>query len=153
MFCRSCIYLYEAMMYLNSVIPVKGQNQLEWHKTLISSAGPIITIIQGIVIFLLLKKHWNKLLYPLLFVAFFMRFLAGAVSLNNPNDEARISMFFEMGLLTLPILVSAVLFYMLYVISKQYKLGWKFQTLTTIIIIVFISLLIFADQYWKIQLL
>lgn len=144
---------YEAMMYLNKVSPVDGQNHLAWHETLISAAGPIITIVQGALVFFFLKGNWNKFLYPLLFTAFYMRFLAGVVNFNNPNDEGRISIYFELGLFTLPILVSALLFFMVYKISKKHQLNWKFQTATTFAVIVFSSILIIADQFLQIRIL
>jgi len=127
---------YEAKLTLNSVSPLKGQKQTEWHQIYISASGPIITILQAIVVYLLLKtKGWNKLIYPLLFVPMYMRIMAGMMNYINPNDEGRISEFFEVGLYTISIIVSGFLFLLVYRTTKYFDLNWKFNFWTTIIII------------------
>jgi len=145
---------YETVMRINGVSVVDGENPTELHKTITSSAGPIITVIQGIIAFLILKsKKWNKYVYAFLFIAFIMRLLASFMNLIMLNDEGRISNYLNLGTYTLPILVSGFLFFMVYKISKKYKLKWKFQVLTYIIVIIAITALIFLDQTYKIRLL
>lgn len=145
---------YESIMRLNSVSVVDGQERTDWHKIYISASGPIITILQAIVVFILLKtKGWNKLIYPLMFVPLYMRSLAGVVNFVNPNDEGRISEFFGIGLFTISILVSGLLFFLVFKISKKYNLNWKFNLWTTLIIMVASSILILSDQFLGIRLL
>jgi len=143
---------YEVTMTMNTVYLLEGSYTQKWHRVLVSASGPIITIVQAIIVFFYLKKRWKKFLYPLLFVPFYMRFLAGIVSYLNPNDEARISYDLGIGTYTLPLIVSGFLFYLLYIISKQYKLTWKFQLTTTVLVMFFSSVLIMVDQLmkWKI---
>ncbi len=145
---------HDTTMRLNGTHTVYGDHETRWHSTFISAAGPIITILQGILAFLFLKrKGWNSVAYALLFMAFYMRFLAGIVSYIRPNDEARISEFLGLGTYTLPLVVSAFLFFLVYRISKKYALNWKFQLTTTLAVMVFSSLLIMADQYFKMIIL
>ncbi|MET2984942.1 hypothetical protein [Aureibaculum conchae] len=145
---------YEAIMRLNSVSPVAGQQQNKWHQIYISASGPIITLLQALFIFIVLKtKGWNKFIYPLLFVPLYMRILAGVMNVIKPNDEGRISEFLGTGLYTLSILVSLFLFLLVYKTAMKYNLSWKFNTSTTILIMIVSSLLILSDQFFKIRIL
>jgi hypothetical protein len=145
---------YESYMRLNSVGSLNGNLSDEVDKAIISISGPIITILQGIIIFIVLKsKGWNKYLYLFLFIAFYMRFFAGLMNFINPNDEARFSQFLGIGTHTVSIIVSIFLFAMVYIISKKYKLNWKFQLWTTIIVLVASWTLILVDQYFKIRII
>lgn len=142
------LFGYETIMKLNGTSSVSAKNPTDLHKNIISASGPIVTIIQALIAFLLLKsRNWNKYLYLFLFTAFYMRLLAGLMNFINPNDEGRISTFLEIGTFTIPIIVSGLLFFMVYKISKKYKLNWKFHFWTTIITIVASSILILADQF------
>lgn len=145
---------YEAIMTLNTVTPIAGQEQTDWHKIYISASGPLITIAQAIIVFIILmKKGWNKFAYPLLFTPLYMRALAGFFNFINPNDEGRISQFFGIGLFSLSIIVSLILFFLVYKTSKRYELNWKFNTLTALIIMTFSSILIMSDQLFGIRIL
>lgn len=145
---------YDTIMRLNGTSPVSGKNPTDLHKIMISASGPIITIFQGLIAFVLLKqRNWNKPVYLFLFTAFYMRILAGIMNFINPNDEGRISAFLEIGTFTLPILVSGILFFMVYKVSKKYKLTGKFQLWTTIIIMAASSILILSDQFFGIRII
>ena len=148
------LYGYETIMRLNGTSPVNGENPTDLHKVAISASGPIITLIQGLMLFLILKfRNWNKSLYLFLFTAVYMRVLAGLMNFVNPNDEGRISAFLEIGTFTLPIIVSGLLFFTVYNISRKYKLNWKFQLWTTIIIMILSSVLILSDQFFGIRII
>ena len=141
---------HKNIMRLNGTSFVKGQNPTETHKAIISISGPIITVLQGIFVFLFLKSRgWNKYIYTFLFTAFYMRFLAGLMNFIMANDEGRVGQFLGIGTFTLSIIISGILFFLVYKISRKHKLNWKFQFWTTIIIISASSLLIFLDQFFK----
>ncbi|PTX58787.1 hypothetical protein C8N46_11295 [Kordia periserrulae] len=144
---------YEAVMQLNGVRPQYGVHPTENHQAIIAISGPIITVLQGILCYFLLTKHWNKYLYPLLLTAFYMRFLAGAMNFLSPNDEARFGHYLGIGTHTLSIIISIFLFMLVYSISKKYKLGWKFQLWTILTILVMSWLIILVDQYFRFQIL
>lgn len=145
---------HETAMYLNGTSAMGSEKPNDLHRNIISASGPVVTIIQGIVFFLILKNRgWNKLMYTLLFTAFYMRLLAGLMNVINSNDEGRISLYLGLGTFTLPIIVSGILFFLVYKISKKYNLDWKFQLATTLIIMVASSVLILADQFFKIRVL
>lgn len=145
---------YETIMRLNGTSPANGEKVAEGHKIFISASGPIVTILQGLIAFIILQNHvWNKFIYPFLFTAFYMRLLAGLMNFINPNDEGRIGVFFEIGIFTIPIIVNGLLFFMIFKVSKRYGLNWKFQLGTTLIVILISSLLILSDQFFGIRLI
>ena len=62
---------YKNTMRLNGTSLVKGQNPSEIERAIISISGPIITILQGLIVYGFLKSRgWNTYLYPFLFTAF-----------------------------------------------------------------------------------
>jgi len=144
---------YETIMRLNGTSSVKGENPTEIQNAIISISGPIITIIQAIIAYFILNKNWNKYIYPVLFTAFYMRFLAGLMNFIKLNDEGRVSDFLGIGTSTLPIIVGGLLFFMVYKISKKYELDWKFQLNTTLIVMIFTSILILSDQFIGIRII
>ena len=145
---------YETAMYLNGTSALDNQNVTDLHWNIISAAGPIVTLVQGLVFFLLLKnRRWNKLMYIFLFTVFYMRLLAGLMNFINPNDEGRISNYLGLGTFTLPIIVSGILFFLVHRVSKKYRVDWKLQLATTLVVMVASSVLILADQFFKIRIL
>ncbi|MFD0862139.1 hypothetical protein ACFQ1M_07955 [Sungkyunkwania multivorans] len=145
---------YESIMRINSVSRMEGQDPIGIHDMYIAAAGPLVTIIQAFIVYYILRaNNWNKYLYPLLFIPFYMRLMAGFMNFIKHNDEGRISTFFELGTFTIPILVIALLFLLVYGVSKKYKLHWKFQLATTIFVMISSSILILADQFYGIRII
>ena len=118
-----------------------------------TAAGPILTLLQAIIIyFILTKKGWNKYLYPFVFIPFYMRLLAGIMNVMSPNDEGFISQHFGLGLFTVSILISLFLFGLVYKISKKFQLTTKFHLITTLLVMLFSSLVILSDQFLRLEL-
>lgn len=74
------------------------------------------------------------------------------MSFINPNDEARISKTAGIGAATLPILVVALLFYLVYKTSKQYGFSKKFNWVNFGLVILFSSIIILTDQAFTIRI-
>ncbi|MBG48427.1 MAG: hypothetical protein CML05_09080 [Pseudozobellia sp.] len=145
---------YQSAMFLNGTSFEGVSSPTEVHRILVSAAGPLITIIQGFCFyFILSSKGWNKYLYLFLFSAFYMRALAGFMNLINANDEGRISEFFNLATFTIPVIVSLLLFFLVYKIGKMFNLGRKFHLATTFLIMLFSSILIMANQMYAIRIL
>ena len=148
------LFGYETIMRLNGTYVVQGENENEWHSAIISISAPIVTVLQGLIVFVLLKSgSWNKYLYPFILTALYMRFLAGLMNFINVNDEGRVSEFLGIGTFTISIIVSGLLFYMVYRVSKKHSLNWKFQLGTVLIIMFASSILILSDQFFGIRIL
>jgi hypothetical protein len=120
---------------------------------IISGAGPAITLVEGVLIFWLMQRRRNGLLYPFLLSCFYSRLMASVVSLRNLNDEARISKYLGIGTFTLPLVVSAFLFLLVYKTSGQYAFDKKFNAITLALVIAFSSIIILSDQFLHIRLL
>ena len=144
---------YNMKMTLNSTYPAAGKHSSDLHYHVISAAGPLFTLCEAIVVFILMYWRNRVLLYPFLFTCFYIRFLAMAISLFNPNDEARISTAMGIGKFTLPIIVSGTLFYMVYKISSRYGLSKKFNLVNLGLAILFSSVIILTDMFFHINLI
>ena len=144
---------YKMVMTLNSTYPSSMAYTNDSDHHVISAAGPAITIIEALIVFFLINRRNLKTRYPFLFTCFYMRFFAMVISLLNPNDEARIGSYLGIGKFTLPVIVTAILFFLIYRISKRFGLSLKFNAITLALVIGFSSVVIMADQFFKIQVL
>jgi len=105
---------YDMWMNLNAAGLVEGKTyDKEWHYQLVSISGPIFTVIQAIAFFYVIKKTKSISWYPFLFIAAMMRIFASVISATvNANDEARVSEWLGIGKMTLPIIISLFLVYL-----------------------------------------
>lgn len=144
---------YKMKMTLNSAYPTEGNFLSDLHYHIISAAGPLFTLCEALLVFMLM--YWRKrvLLYPFLFTCFYMRLLAMIISFFHPNDEARISIAMGIGKFTLPIIVSGILFYMVYKISARYDFSKKFNLANLGLAIFFTSLIILSDKFFPVTIL
>ncbi|MBC3539521.1 hypothetical protein ACFSC6_18520 [Rufibacter sediminis] len=138
---------------LNSSYPTSGRYADASHYNLVSAAGPMITLLQAFIVYLLLKRKELRWLFPFLLTCLYMRFLAGAMNMINLNDEGRISHSLGLGTYTLPLLVIGILGYLTYATCQTRGYKARLTALTFLLIMVFSSGLILADQAWKLHLL
>ena len=144
---------YDMHLALNAAYPVAGRFRTGWEEQLVSAAGPLVTLLQAVIVFILMRRRSRYLLYPLLFTCFYMRVLAALMSLIHPNDEARISQWMGIGTFTLPAIVATLLFVLVYKTRQQYGLRTKLVVSTTLLVMLLSSALILADQFFHIRLL
>lgn len=116
---------YDMWMRVNSVGLARGEYSVEWHGQLVGAAGPLVTVMQGLVAFILVRKQKTINAFVFLFTAFMMRFVAMLISLKNPNDEAGVSEWLGLGPWTLHIIVVASLLFLTLRGGKVLKLGWR----------------------------
>lgn len=144
---------YNMAMTLNTAYYLNEASRSTVHKQLIDAAGPLITLAEAVIVFLVMKQRQAKLLYVFLFTCFYSRLLATIISFLNPNDEARLSQSLGIGTFTLPLLMTAVLFVLLYRISSLYEFSRKFNIVNLVLIILFSSMIILSDQFFRIRLI
>lgn len=144
---------YTMGMTLNSSYPISGHFLQNWHYYLVSAGGPIFTLSEALLIFVLMTKRKRILLYPFLFTCFYMRLFATIISFRHPNDEARISTALDIGKFTLPIISSIILFVLVYKITTSYRLSTKFNWANLGLTIFFSSIIILTDMYFKVRLI
>jgi FtsH-binding integral membrane protein len=144
---------YEMRMTLNTGYPVAGKYDQAWHYAVISAVGPLITLLQAIIFFFLIKKYSNRNFYPFLFTTFYLVLLSGIVGYRNPNDLGRIGNYLNIGLFTLPIIFIIIHYFMLHQTSKRENYDRKFNAATLLLIILFSSIWILTNQKFKVILL
>lgn len=54
---------YKMRMTLNTVFPIAGKYNKDWHYPLISAVGPLITLLQAIIFYLIIKRYSNRNFY------------------------------------------------------------------------------------------
>jgi hypothetical protein len=117
-----------------------------WQQALTDAAGPIATVLQAVIAYVLVMRGAAQSLFAFLYAATFMRLAAGLVSLLHPNDEARLSMFLGLGKWTLPVLVALALLVLAAKGSKRLRLGWKDQLACCAVATLAIALIIWLDR-------
>ena len=142
---------YDMVMTLNTGYSLSAVK--DWHSQLISAAGPIVTLLEATFVFLIMRRYDLKLLYSFLFTCLYCRFFATLISVRKLNDEARISKFLGIGTFTLPLIMSAILFFLVYKISRQYYFDKKFNLINLGLVILFSSIIILTDQFFRLRLL
>lgn len=113
---------------------------------LITAAGPVITILQALAAYALIRGRGLRLAYAFLFVAWFMRFAAAFVSLFHPNDEARLSIELFGGMWWLPAVVVPGLLVLLWSASRRLGMSWKTNLACYLVCSVMTSLIVFGDR-------
>jgi sterol desaturase/sphingolipid hydroxylase (fatty acid hydroxylase superfamily) len=144
---------YHMIMTLNKVYPRSLSYTQNWHYTLISAVGPIVTLLQALTLYLLIRKNSNQYLYPFLFSAFFLELLSGIMNFRRPNDLGRISQTFGLGLFTIPLLFVIVHFFLIYKTSNREGYLWKVTGLTFLLVLVFSSIWILANQRFHVVII
>jgi hypothetical protein len=135
---------YETFFSLNSA---GTRSVVPWaHHALISAAGPAVTIVQALIALALVQMRASPAAWAFLFWATFMRFMATAISLFNPNDEARISEWLGWGMWTLPVIVTGALFVLLAIGSRRLRVSWKTLALTWVVASVAVAAVVGLDM-------
>ena len=119
---------------------------LAWQKALMDAAGPAVTIVQAIIALVFVLRTGSHTAFAFLYAAMFMRLVAGLVSIAHPNDEARLSMFLELGMWTLPVVVAALLIALVVKAHRRLGLNWKDQLLCYLTASVAVSLIVGIDR-------
>jgi hypothetical protein len=119
----------------------------DWQRALADASGPLVTIVQGIVAYVLVRRGASLKAFAFLYAAAFMRLVAGLVSVLHPNDEARLSMYFGLGKWTLPVLVAAGLIVLAAKSSRRLGLTWKDQALCYLVASLAVTAIVGLDRF------
>lgn len=138
---------YDMWVNINSAGLESGQYRLASHPQIVSIAGPIFTMLQGLVAYLIFRKNKSLIAFAFIFAAFMMRFVAGLMSLSNPNDEARVSEYLGLGPWTLHIVVVAILLGLTILAGRQTKLRLRDYTLAYVATSIGFACVIMGEAY------
>jgi len=136
---------YDMVASLNGAAPRGGSFLVGRDEFLLTAAGPLITVVQALLAFHLVRSRKLLPAYAFLFVAWFMRFAAAFVSLMHPNDEARMSLALGWGFWTLPAVVVLALLALTWMASRQLRLGWKTNAASYLLCSVAFAAVVFLD--------
>jgi hypothetical protein len=142
----------EMRMTLNTGYPIAGKYNQDWHYPVVSAVGPLITLVQAITVFFLIKQYSNRNFYPFLFTCFYLELLSGIMTFRKPNDLGRIGDYLNIGLFTLPILFISIHAILLVKTSRRENYSRRFILTTLLLIILFSSIWILTNQKYKVVL-
>lgn len=138
---------YDMWVNINSSGLARGQYSTEWHNHMVSAAGPIVTTIQAMIAFVLVRKNKTISAFAFLFATLMMRILAMFASLNSPNDEARISEWLGLGPWSLHILIIAILLGLTLKGGAYMKFRWRSYGLAYLAVSVAISCIVMGEAF------
>ncbi len=116
---------YDMWVNINSAGLAQGTYSAEWHRQWVSAAGPIVTLVQALVAYVLVRKRKALAAFAFVFAALMMRIMAAFVSLGNPNDEARVGEWLGVGPWTLHIVVVLFLLSLTLRAGTSLEVGWR----------------------------
>ncbi|WP_461302933.1 hypothetical protein [Aureisphaera sp.] len=140
-------------MSLNGASPISGKYKHDWHANIITMAAPIVTVLQAVVFYFVVNKTKNGYLYPFFFFPFVYRFFAGIANSFGPNDEGRFGLSLGIGLYTVSILFCGFLFFLIFKFSRKNNVSLKFNLVTFLLCAIFLLVIVFLDQYFKIKII
>ena len=136
---------YQMRLTLNTATLAKGDYTSTADLLLIESAGPIITLLQGVFFYWLIRCTANSNLFVFLFLAFFMRALAFLASFLSPNDEARIAIELGMPFWTVPSIITGALGVLVVVAARKPSIGTTSMVVLSLTSFVAVVTIIVAD--------
>ena len=120
------------------------------HEALISAAGPAVTVLQGLVAFVLIRGGAGLTAFAVLYCAAFMRLMAAGISLIvHLNDEARVSVALGLPPFTLHLLVAGGLIVLTVVAGIRLKLSWRAWIFSWLVGSAAVSAIVYLDMAMK----
>lgn len=135
---------YDMRFSMNLVAPVSAFTA-SWHELLVAAAGPVITILQAVIAFLVVQRRFSLSAYAFLYVAAFMRFAAMLMTPFNPNDEARLGEALGLGQWVLPLLVVAVLMLVTWRASRRLELHWSVNAWSYLVVSIGVTVIVMGN--------
>lgn len=143
---------YDMWISFNQVGPVEGSSVSKVHQFLITMSGPLITWIQAVVAFVLIRQTPklstpNLSIYPFLFLTLWTRALAMFISfVSHPNDEARASLLIGCPVWLIPSISVGLMFGLTFYGSRGLNVGWKGNIVAYLAASLVTAAIVFSDQ-------
>lgn len=140
---------YDMWMTFNKAGLIRGQEYASaWHQGLVGIAGPAITVLQGVLAFVWVRKSGKLWTYAFLFLTFWMRLIAMCISFFvNPNDEAEVGLMLGLPMWILPTVIVLGLLTLTYMGSRRLNVGWKGNMLAYAMASFVTAVIVFSDAY------
>ena len=130
---------------LNAVTPTSPATATQ--HLLMSAAGPLITIVQALIAFVIVRRCASGSAFAFLLWAAFMRVVASGISTVLPNDEARVGVALGLGYWTLPLLVSLALGALAWTASRTFDVRRRDYGLVYLVLSVVTAAIVFGDRW------
>ena len=130
---------------LNGVTPTGVVSDVQ--HAVMSAAGPIVTIVQALIAFGVLRGRASTIAFAALLWAAFMRLVASGLSVALPNDEARVSLFLGLGFWTLPVIVSVGLCALAWIGARRFAIRWRDGLLIYLTLSIVTAAIVFGDRF------
>jgi len=137
---------YGMWVSMNQSGSLAGGYETDAHRILIAMAGPLVTYAQAAAALWWIRARRSGVAYVFLFLAFFMRAVAFAVGVRNPNDEARTSLDLGLPVWVLPSLAVGLLLAMTIVGSRTLRVGWRTNGLLYLAASVLTTAIVLGDR-------
>lgn len=115
------------------------------HKMIVDAAGPIVTVVQGLIAFAVIQVRPNLTAFAFLWSAAFMRLMAGLISFIHLNDEGRLSVGLGLPAFVLPVAVAGLLVGLTVIGGRRLKLSWRAWVLSWLVGSAAVAAVVYLD--------
>ncbi|MEM7454545.1 MAG: hypothetical protein AAF456_09375 [Planctomycetota bacterium] len=138
---------YDMWVSINQAGPVNGSFDSDTHSVIVAMAGPVITWLQGIVAYVVVRWSRELWTYSFIFLTFWMRSVAMIISfIAHPNDEAKASLLMNLPMWVLPAISTCLLLVFTFLAARELKAGWRENLIAFVASSVATAAIVFADQ-------
>ena len=138
---------YNVFVRVNSSGLVSGDYRSAIDAAITDVAGPLITLLQGLIGVTLAPLIGRLPAFALVLAALAMRVLAAAASVSLPNDEARLGTYWQVGYWTVHAVVIAILTVATYRAARRLRIGGGEIAWCTVTAIIAMVAVIIAEPY------
>lgn len=138
---------YDMILRVNSVDLARGGYGSDWHRYAVTSAGPAATILQGAIALALVRGASLAAAFPFLLSALLMRVFAAGVSIVNPNDEMRLSLWLGLGPWTVFAMVIGLLLAMTVAAVWLLRPSWRLVAGGVLCWLAVTAAIVFGEPY------
>ncbi len=138
---------YDVYVRVNSSGLVSGDYRTAADAAITNIAGPLVTILQGLLGVLLAARIGRLPAFTVVLAALAMRVLAAVASLRLPNDEARLGQYWQIGYWTVHAIVIAILSVAVYRAARHLRIGRGEIIWCTVMAIVAMVGVVIAEPY------
>ncbi|WP_448569117.1 hypothetical protein [Thalassotalea ganghwensis] len=138
---------YDMFITFNTAGLASGSYANTWHQALVGLAGPMITWFQAIIAVIVINQRKQLFWYSFLFLPLYMRLVAMGISYTSkPNDEASVSLLYDLPMWVLPSISVVFLFALTYWGSEKLNVGWKGNLLSYLMASIIVTSIVVLDN-------
>lgn len=137
---------YDMFVRANSSGLARGEYRTETDAMVVTMAGPAFTLLQALIAFVIARGTQSASAFAFVLSALLMRMLAAGVSLGNPNDEARFSLWLGLGPWAMFAVVIGALLVLTVIAARAAHITWRDVALGVVVWMIFASAIILGER-------